>query len=178
MTLQPGTEQITMPRSVLVPDVKQLTDHYLRQQNGGNIVGFRGGRIQKGYGIGGMFKSLARIAIPLFKRVAKAVRKRALKAATDVGQDVLEGKNVLKLLKSRGSDAVKELAQQGAKTLVHQTGRGRKRKRGQRSNLAFTKRPKLCSELYYVPDRWITNDDSSDDEKSDSEISQAYDDRY
>ena len=114
----------------------------------------------------------------MFKRGAKAVGKRALKAATDVGQDVLEGKNVLKSLKSRGSDAVKELAQQGTKTLVHQTGRGRKRKRGQRSNLAFTKRPKLCSELYYVPDRWITNDDSSDDEKSDSEISQTYDDRY
>ena len=84
-----------------------------------------------------MFKSLARIAIPLFKRGAKAVGKRALKAATEVHQVVLEGKNVLKSLKSRGSDAVKEFAQQGAKTLVHQTGRGRKRKRGQRSNLAF-----------------------------------------
>ena len=178
MTLQRGTEQITMPQSVLVPDVKQLTDHYLRQQRGGNIIGFRGARIQRGYGIGGIFKSLSRIAIPLFKQGAKAVGKRALKAATDVGQDVLEGKNVLKSLKSRGGDAVKELAQQGAKTLVHQTGRGRKRKRDQRSNLAFTKRPKLCSELYYVSDRWITNDDSSDDEKSDSEISQTYDDRY
>ena len=53
LTLQRGTEQITMPRSVLVPDVKQLTDHYLRQQHGGNIVGFRGARIQGGYGIGG-----------------------------------------------------------------------------------------------------------------------------
>ena len=108
----------------------------------------------------------------------KAVGKRALKAATEVGQDVLEGKNVLKSLKCRGSDAVKELAQQGAKTFIHQTGQGRKRKRGQRSNLAFTKRPKLCSELKYVPDRWIINDESSDDEKSDSEISQTYDDRY
>ena len=75
-----------MPRSVLVPNVKQLTDHYLRQQHGGNIVGFRGARIQRGYGIGGIFKSLARIAIPLFKRGAKAVGKRALQAATEVGQ--------------------------------------------------------------------------------------------
>ena len=100
-----------------------------------------------------LIKSLARIAIPLFKRGAKAVGKRALKAATKVGQDVLEGKNVLKSLKSRGSDAVKDFAQQGANTLVNQSGRGRKRKRGQRSNLAFTKRPKLCSELYCVPDR-------------------------
>ena len=81
-----------MPRSVLVPNVKQLTDHYLRQQHGGNIVGFRGARIQRGYGIGGIFKSLARISIPLFKRGAKAVGKRALQAATEVGQDVLEGK--------------------------------------------------------------------------------------
>ena len=178
MTLQRGTEQITMSRSVLVPDVKQLTDHYLTQQHGRNIVGFRGGRMQRGYGIGDMFKSLVRVAIPLLKRGAKVVGKRALKAATEVGQDVLEVKDVLKSLKSRGSDAVKELAQQKAKTLVHQTGRGRKRKPGQRSNLAFTKRPKLCSELYYVPDRWITNDDSSDDEKSDSEISQTCDDRY
>ena len=140
-----------MPRSVLVPDVKQLTDHYLRQQHGGNIVGCRGGRMQRGYGIGGMFKSLARIAITLFKRGGKMVGKRALKAATEVSQDVFEGKNVLKSLKSRGSDAVKEMAQPGAKTLVYQTGRERKRKQGQRSKLAFTKRPKLCSELYCVP---------------------------
>ena len=59
-----------MPRGVLVPNIKQLTDHYLRQQRGGNIIGFRGARIQREYGIGGIFKSLARIAIPLFKRGA------------------------------------------------------------------------------------------------------------
>ena len=143
MTLQRGTERISMPRSVLVPDVKQFTNHYLRQQHGGNIVGFRGARMQRGHDIGGIFKSLARIAIPLFKPGAKAVSKRALKATIDVGQDVLEGKNVLK---SRGT---LEFAQQGAKTLIHQTGRGCKRKQGQRSNLAFTKRPKLYSALLY-----------------------------
>ena len=98
MTLQRGTGQITMPRSVLVPDIKLLTDHYLRQQHGGNIVGLRGGRMQRGYGIGGMFKSLARIAIPLFKRGATAVGKRALKAATEVGQDVLEGKKCVEII--------------------------------------------------------------------------------
>ena len=81
-----------MPRGVLVTDVKQLTDHYLRQQRGENIIGFPGARIQRGYGIGGIFKSLARIVILLFKRGAKAIGKRALQAATEVGQDVLEGK--------------------------------------------------------------------------------------
>jgi hypothetical protein len=55
-----------MPRGTLVVDEKLLRDHFLRQQRGGNIAGFRGARFQRGYGIGGIFKSLARYAIPLF----------------------------------------------------------------------------------------------------------------
>jgi hypothetical protein len=50
--------------------------------------------MQRGYGIAGIFKSLARYAIPLFKKDAKVVGKRALQAAAEVGQDVLQGKNV------------------------------------------------------------------------------------
>ena len=114
-----------MPRSVLVPNVKQLTDHYLRQQHGGNIVGFRGARIQRGYGIGGIFKILARIAIPLFKRGAKAVGKRALQAATEVGQDVLEGKNVIESAKSRGKQAAGDVAKAAANKVI--VGRSRKK---------------------------------------------------
>ena len=90
-----------MPRSVLVPNVKQLTDHYLRQQHGGNIVGFRGARIQRGY------------------------RKRALKAATEVGQDVLEGKDVIKSAKSRKKQAVSDMAEAATNKVT--VGRGRKK---------------------------------------------------
>ena len=114
-----------MPRGVLVPDVKLLTDHYLRQQRGGNIAGFRGARIQRGYGIGGIFKSLARFAIPLFKQSAKAVGKRALKAATKVGQDVLEGKNVTESVKARGKQAIGDVTKAGVEKLM--SGRGRKK---------------------------------------------------
>ena len=70
-----------------------MRDHFLRQQRGENIAGYRGAHFQRGYGIGGIFKSLARYAIPLFKQGAKVVGKRALQAATEVGQDVLQGKN-------------------------------------------------------------------------------------
>ena len=90
-----------MPRSVLVPNVKQLTDHYLRQQHGGNIVGFRGARIQRGYG------------------------KRALKTATEVGQDVLEGKDVIKSAKSREKQAVSDMAEAATNKVT--VGRGRKK---------------------------------------------------
>jgi hypothetical protein len=84
-----------MVRGTLVVDTNLLKDHFLRQQRGGNIAGYRGARMQRGYGIGGIFKSLARYAIPLlFKQGAKVAGKRALQEATEVGQDVLQGTNV------------------------------------------------------------------------------------
>jgi hypothetical protein len=81
----------------------------LRQQHGGNIAGYRGARFQRGYGIGGIFKSLARYAIPLFKQGAKVFGKRALKAATEVDQDVLQGKNVRKSAKTTEERLLKTL---------------------------------------------------------------------
>ena len=128
-----------MPRGVLVPDVNELTDYFLRHQRGGNIVGFHGASMQRGYGIGGIFKSLARFAIPLLKKSAATVGKRAIKAATDIGKDVLGGKTFKESTKSRGREVVKDLAEQGAKTLLRQAGRGKKRKLGEHNNLSFIK---------------------------------------
>ena len=78
-----------------------------------------------GYGIGGIFKSLARYAIPIFKQGAKVVGKRALQTVTEVGQDVLQGKNVKEAFKSRGKQAASELAENAAKKVM--TGKGRKK---------------------------------------------------
>ena len=49
-----------MPRGTLVADEKLLRDHFLRQQRGGHIAGYRGARFQRGYENGGIFKILAR----------------------------------------------------------------------------------------------------------------------
>ena len=102
-----------MPRGTAVLDEKLLRDHFLRQQvifpvifRGGNITGYRGARFQRRYGIGGIFKSLARYAIPLFKQSAKVVGKRALQGVTEVGQDVLRGKNVRESAKTHGREVV------------------------------------------------------------------------
>ena len=146
-----------MPRSVLVPNVKQLTDHYLRQQHGGNIVGFRGARIQRGYGIGGIFKSLARIAIPLFKRGAKAVGKRALQAATEVGQDVLEGKNVIESAKSRGKQAAGDVAKAAANKVMAERGRKKGIKRAATEKTVIrapTKKLKTSNKLDNYNPKW------------------------
>jgi hypothetical protein len=85
----------------------------MRQQRGGNITCYRCAGFQRGYGIGGIFKSLARYVIPLFKQGAKVVGKRALQAATEVGQDVLQGKNVRESVKTHRGDVVKDFAEQG-----------------------------------------------------------------
>ena len=130
-----------MVRGTLVVDTKLLKDHFLRQQRGGNIAGYRGARMQRGYGIGGIFKSLARYAIPLlFKQDAKVAGKRA---ATEVGQDVLQGKNVREYVKTHRGEVVKDFVEQRARTLLRQTGHGSRRRRSQRSNLSSVKKKNL-----------------------------------
>ena len=147
----------------------------MRQQRGGNIAGYRGARMQRGYGIGCIFKSLARYAIPLFKQGAKVVGKRALQAATEIGQDVLQGKNVRESVETQGGKVVKDFAEQGARTLLRQTGHGRKRRRSQCSNLSSVKKRKLETPRLT---KWITDDESSYDDESASETSQTSDDVY
>jgi hypothetical protein len=162
----------------------QHAERYTCCRRGGNITGYRGARLQRGYGIGGIFKSLARYAIPLFKQSAKFVGKRALQAAIEVGQDVLRGKNVRESVKTHGGDVVKDFAEQGAKALLQQAGRGSKRKQGQRSNLSTTKRLKLCSHISVprhikrITEDGSSHDESSHDDESDSETSQTSDDIY
>ena len=131
-----------MSRGTLVVDEKLLRDHFLRQQRSGNIAEERGARFQRGYGIGGIFKSLARYAIPLFKQGAKVVAKRALQAATEVGQDALQGKYVRESVETHGGKVVKDFAEQGARTLLRQTGHECKRRRSQCSNLSSVKKQK------------------------------------
>ena len=104
-------------RHTLVPDLDQFKQYYSRGQQGGSIAGFRDARIQKDYGIGNFFKSIARFAIHLVKRRAQAIGKRALGAAIDVSHDILAGKNVKQAIKGHSVEVVKDIAQQGAKEL-------------------------------------------------------------
>ena len=116
---------------VIVPDVKQLQQHYLRQR-GGNLPGFQGTRLQRGYGIGSIFKSIARYAIPIVKRAAQAIGRRTLRGAADVAQDVASGKGVRQSFRNRGDEVIKDLTRKGVKTIADQSGGG-KRKRGIKS---------------------------------------------
>ena len=77
------------------------------RQHGGRVLVFRGASLQRGHGLGGLFKTLFRVAIPAIRRAApivkraavrvgKAATKRAVKAGTQVLKDVASNKSTLK----------------------------------------------------------------------------------
>ena len=125
-------------RHTYIPSVNDSKLYYLRNQSGGTLTGFRGARIQRGYGLGNFFKSIARFAIPMVKRGVKAVGKKALETAMSVGQD----------MKIRGRQAVKDLTKQGINNIKRQFGGGRKRK--QKSQSGPAKRLKTGSQKKIV----------------------------
>ena len=91
---------------------------------GRNIVGFLGVPIQF---FGG--KALLKLFFPYSSEVPKAVGKRTLKVATDVGQDMLEGKNVIKSAKSHGKQAVSVMEIAAVNKVMIRRGRKKGEKR-------------------------------------------------
>ena len=65
----------------------------MRNQNGGAINYFCEARIQRGYGLGNLFKSIARFVVPLCSCVAREVGKKALETGLSVGGGIVAGKN-------------------------------------------------------------------------------------
>lgn len=87
---------------------------------------FRGGRFQRGYGLGSFFQSLARRALPFLQKGAQSLGRAALKAGTDITQDVLMGKNLRESAQSRLQQTAKNLKEQALNRIIHQSGSGRK----------------------------------------------------
>ena len=102
--------------------------YYLNQasgnQQGGTLEGFRGTRMQKGYGLGSLFKGFARSALPFVKTGAKILGKNLVNTGANVMMDVIDGKNLKQSLKSRG----KQGGHQVLNAMKDQIGRGVKRK--------------------------------------------------
>ena len=67
------------------PDKDQeLLDVLPKRQSGGSPRVFRGPVLQRGYGLGNMFKSLSRNLMPTLKEGMKALGKSALHTSLDV----------------------------------------------------------------------------------------------
>ena len=102
--------------------------YYLDQQQGHGMPVFRGSAWQQGYGLGGLFRSVARAVMPMVKSGAKALGKIALNAGANLLGDVASGKNLKDAVKTRGKEAVSVAKNRAVKRLqtYAQTGSGRK----------------------------------------------------
>ena len=108
--------------------------YYLGQQDGRGMPVFRGsswqrGYGQTGYGLGGLFRSLGKIAKPMIRSGAKPLGNIALTSGVNLLGDVLAGKSVKQAARARaleGANAAKTQAIQRAQRDA-QTGRGRSR---------------------------------------------------
>ena len=123
--------------------------HYcLGQQDGRGMPVFRGsswqrGYGQTGYGLGGLFRSLGKIAKPMIKSGAKALGNIALTSGVNLLGDVLAGKSVKQAARARaleGANTAKMQAMQRAQRYA-QTGRGRSRKASRIKRRAKKRKP-------------------------------------
>ena len=80
-------------------------------QYGNGLPSFRGGvSVQRGYGLGGFFKGLARSFAPVLKKGLVNVGKKALETGARVIKDASEGKSIKNSLKSRLKQGAKEVS--------------------------------------------------------------------
>ena len=85
------------------PNHKLYEEYYLNQvkQKGGNLPAFHGARLQRGYGLGSIFKGLFHL-----QQGAKVFGKKALQTGVQVAHDVLAGENAKTATKKRAKQAL------------------------------------------------------------------------
>jgi hypothetical protein len=75
-----------------------------------------GTRYQRGHGLGSIFGSLFKSAVPLFKRGANTLGREALKTGLNLASEVMEGQNVTQAAKSRLKSTGQNLLQKAMDT--------------------------------------------------------------
>lgn len=120
---------------------KRFEEHYNRQ-SGSGIAYYNGVPLQRGYGLGGIFRRLFRSALPFLIRGAKTVGKEALLAGTRVANDVLSGENLKSAAKQRTRESGRTLAQKAVIKAQSMLGSGKHKKKRKAPKLTISKRAK------------------------------------
>src|SRR5258705_10644126 len=105
---------------------------FYTHQAGHGLPIYSGSDYQRGHGLGSLFGSLARAAIPLLKDGAKYVGKKLLSTGMSVADDMVSGESLRGSLKRRGVDAVDSVRSDAIKRFCPQQGGGRRRRRRRR----------------------------------------------
>lgn len=106
--------------------IRRAYESYYAGQVGGSLPVFYGARMQRGHGLGSIFSGLFRSVLPLIKRFAPALGRKALQTGVQIARDVaLEGQPFKQATKTRVLDAVQE----GINKLSgEQSGSGKRRR--------------------------------------------------
>lgn len=108
---------------------QQSFEDYYTNQAGNGINYYQGNPYQKGYGFGGLFRSLFRAAVPLFKSGAKAVGKQLFHTGVDVLKDLSQGNDIKEAAKRRLKEAGRNLTDKASKKVKSMIGSGRRNKK-------------------------------------------------
>ena len=100
--------------------------YYLDQQQGHGMPVFRGSTWQQGYGLGGLFRSVARAVMPMVKSGAKALGKIALNAGANLLGDVASGKNLKEAAKARWKRSRERCKEQSRQTSSNVCSNGKR----------------------------------------------------
>ena len=93
------------------------------------------GHGQVGYGLGGLFRSVARSVMPIVKSGAKSLGNIALNSGASLQGDVLAGKNIKEASKTRAGEAAntaRDKAVRKLQTMSQTANEKRPKKRGKK----------------------------------------------
>lgn len=123
---------------------------YYAEQAGGayNLDVFRGSSYQRGYGLGGSFRSFFKWLVPIFKEHAlpllksgaQEVGKEAISSITNIAKDAVNGRNIKEAAGEHLNSAVDNLKEKVNKKL---SGKGIKRRKKRKNTIIFRKKAKL-----------------------------------
>ena len=97
-------------------DTKAYQDYYIHQAGNGYLV-FAGRRYQRGDGLGSIFGGLFKAAMPLLKKGAKTLGRKALKTGFNIAGDDVQGINIKQAAKSRLKSTGQNLLQKAMDTV-------------------------------------------------------------
>ena len=109
---------------------KSLDEHYIHQ-TGSGLNYYQGSPYQRGYGLGGLFRSFFRAAAPLLKSSVKAIGKQVFHSGVNLMNDISQGQDFRGAAKRRFKEAGKVLTDKAAdkvKTMIGSGKRNKKRK--------------------------------------------------
>ena len=143
-----------------IPPTELYKHYYSTQAQKGGGAYFSGKLFQRGYGgqrgkgIGSIFGSLFRKALPFLTTASKTLGRAALKTGANVLADAAEGGNIRNSFRNRiketGGDLKRNATNQVLRALNNQTGSGKKRgnkRKRVRSKTPAIKRKKLTKSV-------------------------------